>query len=223
MATIALIRPVKLGRSDLREVLTVVIFGTLASTAGLLPRILKTLASPVRPLASVAELATTPAARYYQLPRLRTQAQQVGWAEVEETRKGTTYIERVAACPVWADTNQRRAPIAWLVFRYDTTYRASNSTVRYADVVYQLQRSSALAVASQYTQPANHLERFPYVEARALAAQAVEASSAYRAADGPPLLLRPVAASLTSQAAENASELRVVLVVGNGLLGLEAV
>ena len=195
-----LIRAVKLGRTDLREVAIVVAFGTLAFTAGVIPFLAKATCSRPRRLVSIASLPAAPPARYYLVPRLQADTRHVGWMEEQETRKGTTYFRLFAACPVWVDTARQHEPALWLGFRYATSVQALNDAPEAAAAFSRFRQACHLALAAENANRYDHLERCPNTEQRLLFRQAAQNSPSYHEADHPPLLLLPVATSLVAEA-----------------------
>jgi hypothetical protein len=155
-----LVGSVQLGRSNLREVVVTVAFGTLAFTAGLLPSLAKLMASPPRRLTSIRQLPGALPARYYQVPQLLADTQRAGWQEDQETRKGITYFQLFAACPVWADTARRtRLPIAWIGFQYATSHSHSDAAAAETATFNQFRLTCKLALAEENTRYFDRLER----------------------------------------------------------------
>lgn len=213
-----LVSSVQLGRSNLREVVVVVAFGTLAFAAGLLPSLIKRMVSPLCRLASIRQLPSALPARYYQVPHLLVDTQRAGWHETQATRKGVTYFRLFAACPVWADTARRASPpFAWVGFQYVTSYSYTDDVMAETATRNRFRQACKLALPGENTRYFDHLERCPSTGQRTSLCQAVQDSPSYHEASQPPLLLLPVATSLPAEARQQLQELQIIQLIGNGL------
>jgi rhomboid protease GluP len=204
-------------RGNLGELFFLVALATMVCSWGGIGHYLRAALSPLRPLATLAELSTSPASRYYQVRQVTLDSTHIGIEQqAEVTGKNNEHLNfRLwIACPV---TGQAQAVPAWLGFTY-SYQMSSRATQTEKEAAYrEFLRTSEQRFNHDRWQPFTYLERSANNEMRQGLRAAASHSPRYQAGTEPPVILLPVHTPFAERGKDAWQVIRWSAIVGNGL------